>query len=89
MSVRAESAAVALALAAFLAVNYWTAERSPTVWLDEQGKPLPFKELRAGDTVYVTCTRGRAGPPVATRIRRAPMTAGELHRRYLRGVAGP
>ena len=60
-----------------------------TVCLDEQGKPLPFKELRAGDTVYVTCTRGRAGPPIATRIRRAPMTVGELHRRYLRGVAGP
>jgi hypothetical protein len=56
-----------------------------TVYLDEQGKPLNFSELRAGDTVYVTATRSsEAGVLVATRIRKGPMTLEELRRRYLR-----
>ena len=54
-----------------------------TVFVDERGKPLQFKELRAGDTVYVASSVRRDGPPVALLIRRAPMTLEELHRRYL------
>ena len=54
-----------------------------TVYVDDQGHPLQFKDLRAGDTVDVTHSTPRDGPPVAVRIRRAPMTLEELHRRYL------
>jgi hypothetical protein len=54
-----------------------------TAYVDDQGHPLQFKDLRAGDTVYVTYSTRRDGPPVAVRIRRAPMTLEELHRRYL------
>ena len=57
-----------------------------TVFVDERGKPLQFKELRAGDTVYVASSARSDGPPVALRIRRAPMTLEELHRRYLPAV---
>ncbi len=59
-----------------------------TVFVDERGKPLQFKELRAGDTVYVASSVRRDGPPVALLIRRAPMTLEELHRRYLPPVRG-
>lgn len=54
-----------------------------TVYLDEQGKPLRLKDFRAGDTVYVTSSPGAEGTRGATRIRKAPMTFEELHRRYL------
>ncbi len=59
-----------------------------TVFVDDRGNPLQFKELRAGDTVYVASSVRRDGPPVALRIRRAPMTLEELHRRYLPAVGG-
>ena len=58
-----------------------------TVFVDDQGHRLQFKDLRAGDTVYVTYATPREGPPVALRIRRAPMTVEELHRRYLPGLS--
>ena len=51
-----------------------------TIIRDEEGKTIPLKTLRAGDTVYVASA---AGSPVATRIRKAPMTVDELHRRYV------
>jgi hypothetical protein len=54
-----------------------------TVYLDEQGKPIPFKDLRAGDTVFVTLASSGAGTPIAVRIRKGIMTVEELHRRYL------
>lgn len=54
-----------------------------TVYRDEQDKPIEFRDLRAGDTVYVTATRGPDGVRVATRIRQGPMTVEELHRRYV------
>ena len=54
-----------------------------TVYLDEQGKPLEFKDLRAGDTVYVVLGPGSGGVRVVTRVRKGPMTTEELHRRYL------
>ena len=59
-----------------------------TVYVDEQGKPLHFEDLRAGDTVYVAYTNRSDGPPVALRIRRGPMTLEELHRRYLSAAGG-
>jgi hypothetical protein len=54
-----------------------------TVYLDEQGKAIDFKSLRAGDTVYVTSNPGPDGVRIASRIRRGPMTLQELHRRYV------
>lgn len=57
-----------------------------TVSLDEQGKPVPVKDLRAGDTVYVTTAPLSGGGRVALRIRKGPMTPEELHRRYLKSV---
>ncbi len=54
-----------------------------TSYFDEQGKPLQFKDLRAGDTVYVTLSRTTDCPSLASRIRKGPMTVEELHRRYL------
>jgi hypothetical protein len=58
-----------------------------TVFVDDQGHRLQFNDLRAGDTVYVTYTTPREGSPLALRIRRAPMTVEELHKRYLQGVS--
>ncbi len=55
-----------------------------TVCLDEQGKLIQFKELHAGDTVYVTSALSALGLRMVTRVRRGPMTVEELHRRYLR-----
>ena len=51
---------------------------------DEQGKPIHATDLRAGDTVFIAADRSASGQPVATSIRRGPMTVPELHRRYLR-----
>ena len=51
---------------------------------DEQGKPIRATDLRAGDTVFIASDRSASGQPVATSIRRGPMTVPELHRRYLR-----
>jgi hypothetical protein len=52
--------------------------------LDEQGKPIRFTDLRAGDTVFIASEKDSSGHPVASSIRRGPMTVEELHRRYLR-----
>ena len=49
-----------------------------------KGEAIRFTDLRAGDTVYIASTLTPAGPPVASTIRRGPMTVEELHRRYLR-----
>jgi hypothetical protein len=54
-----------------------------TVYLDEQGKAIEFKSLRAGDTVYVTSNPGPDGVRIASRIRRGTMTLEDLHRRYV------
>ena len=54
-----------------------------TVYLDEQGKAIDFKSLRAGDTVYITSSPSPDGVRIATEIRRGPMTREELHHRYV------
>src|SRR5579863_3724642 len=54
-----------------------------TICLDEHEKPLPCKNLRAGDTVFVVASRGSGGVRTTTRIRIGPMTAAEVHRRYM------
>jgi hypothetical protein len=54
-----------------------------TVVLDEKGKPLHLKDLRAGDTVFVTSRKDDDDTPLATRIRKGYMTPEEVHRRYL------
>jgi hypothetical protein len=51
---------------------------------DEQGKPIRFTDLRAGDTVFIASEPDSSGHPVASSVRRGPMTVEELHRRYLR-----
>jgi hypothetical protein len=51
---------------------------------DEQGKPIRATDLRAGDTVFIASEKNASGQPVASSIRRGPMTVPELHRRYLR-----
>jgi hypothetical protein len=48
----------------------------------ENGEHLAVSDLRTGDTVFVTLKAG-TNPPLALRIRKAPMTVAELHRRYL------
>ncbi len=55
-----------------------------TAYIDEDGKPLQLRDLRAGDTVYVTASTNPGGLPVALRIRKGIMTVDELHRRYLK-----
>lgn len=54
-----------------------------TICLDENGKALHLKDLRAGDTVFVTARRNQDGVLVATRIRKGYMTLQEVHNRYL------
>ena len=51
---------------------------------DEDGKPIRFTDLRAGDTIFVASERDGAGQPAASTLRKSPMTVRELHRRYLR-----
>ncbi len=51
--------------------------------LNEEGKPMTLKDLRAGDTVYVIQRKEDSGPPVALRIRIGRMTVEELYKRYL------
>ncbi len=51
---------------------------------DEDGKPVRFTDLRAGDTLFIASERDGAGQLVASTIRKGPMTVRELHRRYLR-----
>ena len=54
-----------------------------TTCLDDNGKPLHLKDLRAGDTVFVASRPNQAGGFVATRIRKGYMTFEEVHSRYL------
>ena len=53
-----------------------------TTYVDKDGKTLKLADLRAGDTVYVTLNRAGA-IPLASRVRKGPMTTEELRRRYL------
>jgi hypothetical protein len=50
----------------------------------EKGESLRFTDLRAGDTVFIASEPDPSGHPVASSIRRGPMTLEELRRRYLR-----
>ena len=52
-----------------------------TKYFDKAGKALELKDLRAGDTVFIT---RRPGTNEAIEIRKGPMTVAELQRRYLR-----
>ncbi|HLY63560.1 MAG TPA: hypothetical protein VKV95_22710 [Terriglobia bacterium] len=54
-----------------------------TTCLNERGKSFACKELRAGDTVFITSSRGKGGPRTAGRIRVGPMTIEEVHRKYV------
>ena len=54
-----------------------------TVCVDEKGKAVHLKDLRAGDTVFVSYQRKSDGESVATRIRMGYMTLDEVHKRYL------
>jgi len=51
---------------------------------NEEGKPIRFTDLRAGDTIFIVSERDSSGQLVASGIRQGPMTVKELHQRYLR-----
>lgn len=53
-----------------------------TKYLDSAGKPAKLSSLRAGDTVWVTLSKGSSGA-TATQVRKGDMTVAELHRYYL------
>ncbi len=57
-----------------------------TQYIDENGQPLKLQSLRAGDTVFVVLLQKSAAVPIATTIRRGPMTVDILHKRYLSGA---
>jgi hypothetical protein len=50
---------------------------------DEKGKPVHLSDLRAGDTVWVISVAGDNNQPLASRIRRGPMTVDDLHKYFL------
>ena len=52
-----------------------------TQFVDENGKPIQLADLQTGNTVWVTASGG--DQPVASRIRKGPMTVADLHRLYL------
>jgi hypothetical protein len=54
-----------------------------TTYVDEDGAPLHLMDLRAGDTVYVLSRQNKEPGPIASRIRKGPMTLAELHKHYL------
>jgi hypothetical protein len=54
-----------------------------TVYQDEDEKAIEFKNLRAGDTVWVSFAKSSGGIRIAARVRKGPMTIEELHRRYV------
>jgi hypothetical protein len=54
-----------------------------TRYMEKNGKPMQFGDLRAGDTIYVKSANTSAGR-VAVSIRKGPMTLQELQRHYLK-----
>ena len=54
-----------------------------TRYVEKDGKPMQFGDLRAGDTIYIRSTATSAGR-VAVSIRKGPMTLQELQRHYLK-----
>lgn len=56
-----------------------------TAYLNEEGKPIAFADLRAGATVYVVSRKPSSdAEPIAERVQEGPMTAAILHARYLK-----
>ena len=56
-----------------------------TAYRGERGQPLLLRDLRTGDTVYITYRPEAAAgaEPTALLVRQGPMTVLELERRYL------
>jgi hypothetical protein len=54
-----------------------------THYVEKNGKPMQFGDLRAGDTIYIKSANTSAGR-VAVSIRKGPMTLQELQRHYLK-----
>lgn len=52
-----------------------------TRYFGNGGEAIKFSDLRAGDTVFIVSSKGQS--PVATTIRKGPMTVEELQRRFL------
>lgn len=56
-----------------------------TQYLNSEGKPMSFADLRAGSTVYVVSTHPADGAePLAMRVEEGPMTIAILHARFLK-----
>ncbi len=54
-----------------------------TAFINEQGRHEPLRDIRPGDTVYITFERqGKGG--TALSIREGPMTVQILHARYFK-----
>jgi hypothetical protein len=64
-------------------VTVLMAVNEKTVCLDEKGKAIHLKDLRAGDTVFVSSRPSNDGTLAATRIRKGYMTLQEVHSRYI------
>ena len=54
---------------------------SKTQYVDENGKAITLADLQTGSTVWVTASGG--DQPVASRIRKGPMSVADLHQLYL------
>ena len=54
-----------------------------TRYVEKDGKPMQFGDLRAGDTIYIK-SANTSGGRVAVSIRKGPMTLQELQRHYLK-----
>ncbi|MDE3137409.1 MAG: hypothetical protein KGL59_12600 [Acidobacteriota bacterium] len=55
-----------------------------TVFESKKGDRLPFSDIRAGQTVFVTYVQ-EGGKALALTIRQGPMTVTMLHERYFNG----
>jgi hypothetical protein len=55
-----------------------------TTYRNAEGKPLAFRDLRSGDTGYITFRQEAGGEPTAIVVQLGPMTVQELARRYRR-----
>ncbi len=55
-----------------------------TTFINEQGRHQPLRDIRPGDTVFITYQpQGKSGTAIS--IREGPMTVQILHARYFQG----
>jgi len=57
-----------------------------TQFVDENGKPLKFTDLRTGDAIFATYSTKPGGVLTAEKVRKGMMTLTEMRKRYLPGL---